>query len=104
MTTSKIALLSPEGLHKNPAYSQVAVIEGSHKNIYVGGQNAVDKDGNLVGKGDIEVQARQVLQNLEKAVQAGAALLKILSNGMCIYCRASLPKKLSKYSRALWAK
>ncbi|MCD6065611.1 MAG: endoribonuclease [Bacteroidetes bacterium] len=71
MNTNKIELLSPEGLHKNPAYSQVAVIEGNYRTIYIGGQNAVDKDGNIVGKGDIEAQARQVLQNLETAVQAG---------------------------------
>ncbi len=71
MTTNNIELLSPDGLHKNPAYSQVAVIEGNHKTIYIGGQNAVDKDGNVVGKGDIEAQAKQVLQNLETAVKAG---------------------------------
>lgn len=71
MNTNKIELLSPEGLHKNPAYSQVAIIEGNHRTIYIGGQNAVDKDGNLVGKGNIEAQARQVMQNLETAVQAG---------------------------------
>ena len=71
MNTNKIELLSPEGLHKNPAYSQVAVIEGDHRTIYTGGQNAVDKDGNIVGKGDLEAQAKQVLQNLETALQAG---------------------------------
>lgn len=68
---NKIELLSPEGLHKNPAYSQVAVIEGNCRTIYIGGQNAVDKDGNIVGKGDIETQAKQILQNLQTAVQAG---------------------------------
>ena len=71
MTTNKIELLSPEGLHKNPAYSQVAVIEGNYRTIYVGGQNAVDKEGNVVGKGDMEAQAKQVLQNLETALKAG---------------------------------
>jgi enamine deaminase RidA (YjgF/YER057c/UK114 family) len=68
---SKIELLSPEGLHKNPAYSQVAVVEGNNRTIYIGGQNAVDKDGKLVGKGDIEAQAKQILQNLQTAAQAG---------------------------------
>lgn len=71
MNTNKIDLLSPDGLHKNPAYSQVAVIEGNHRTIYVGGQNAVDKDGKLVGKGDLEAQAKQVLKNLKTAVEAG---------------------------------
>lgn len=68
---NKIELLSPEGLHKNPAFSQVAIVEGTYRTIYIGGQNAVDKDGSIVGKGDIETQAKQVLQNLETALKAG---------------------------------
>jgi enamine deaminase RidA (YjgF/YER057c/UK114 family) len=71
MNDNKIELLSPEGLHKNPAYSQVAVIEGNHRTIYIGGQNAVDENGNIVGKCDMEAQAKQVLQNLQTAVKAG---------------------------------
>ena len=71
MNTNKVELLNPDGLHKNPAYSQVAVVEGNYRTIYVGGQNAVDKDGKIVGKGDIEEQAKQVLHNLETALKAG---------------------------------
>lgn len=51
---SKIELLSAEGLHKNPAHSQVAMIESHIRIICIGGQNAVYKDGKLVGKGDIK--------------------------------------------------
>lgn len=65
-----VELLSPEGLHKNPAFSQVAIVEGNYRTIYIGGQNAVDKDGNITGKGDLEAQARQVLKNLEIALEA----------------------------------
>ncbi len=68
---NKVELLNPEGLHKNPAYSQVAVIKGNYRTIYIGGQNAVDKDGKLVGKGDMEAQAAQVLENIEIALQGG---------------------------------
>ena len=68
---TKIELLSPEGLHKNPAYSQLAIVEGNYRTIYIGGQNAVDKDGKVVGKGDIEMQAKQILHNLEIAIKAG---------------------------------
>lgn len=70
MSKMKVELLSPDGMHKNPAYSQVAIIEGNFRTIYIGGQNAVDKTGTLVGKGDIEAQAKQVLHNLELALQA----------------------------------
>ena len=33
--------LNPDGLMKNPAFSQAVAVTGPHKTIYVGGQNAV---------------------------------------------------------------
>jgi enamine deaminase RidA (YjgF/YER057c/UK114 family) len=41
--------LNPEGLHKNPAYSQAVVTTGNVKTVYVGGQNSVNVPGDLVG-------------------------------------------------------
>lgn len=73
--TTKVTLQSPEGLHKNPAFSQLATVEGSYKTVYIGGQDAVDTAGKIVGKGDIEAQAKQVLANIEVALQAGGASL-----------------------------
>jgi enamine deaminase RidA (YjgF/YER057c/UK114 family) len=67
--------LNPEGLHKNPAYSQVVVTTGSVKTVYVGGQNAVDVSGNVVGSGDIGIQAEQIFKNAETALAAGGARL-----------------------------
>ncbi len=51
--------LNPDGLHKNPAYSQAVVVNGNVKTVYVGGQNAVDAAGAVVGKGDIGAQTEQ---------------------------------------------
>jgi enamine deaminase RidA (YjgF/YER057c/UK114 family) len=67
--------LNPEGLHKNPAYSQAIVSTGNVKTVYVGGQNAVNVPGDLVGKRDIEAQAEQIFENLETALAAGGAKL-----------------------------
>jgi enamine deaminase RidA (YjgF/YER057c/UK114 family) len=67
--------LNPEGLHKNPAYSQAVVTTGDVKTVYVGGQNAVDASGEVVGKGDIEAQAEQIFKNLEIALVGGGAKL-----------------------------
>jgi enamine deaminase RidA (YjgF/YER057c/UK114 family) len=67
--------LNPKGLHKNPAYSQAVVTTGNVKTVYVGGQNAVDASGNVVGSGDIGVQAEQIFKNLETALAAGGARL-----------------------------
>jgi enamine deaminase RidA (YjgF/YER057c/UK114 family) len=68
--------LNPDGLHKNPAYSQAVVVAGNAKTIYVGGQNAVDASGQIVGKGDLEAQTEQVLRNVETALAAGGAKLE----------------------------
>jgi enamine deaminase RidA (YjgF/YER057c/UK114 family) len=68
--------LNPDGLHKNPAYSQAVVVTGNVKTVYVGGQNAVDVSGKIVGKGDIKAQTEQVLKNLETALAAGGAKLE----------------------------
>jgi hypothetical protein len=46
--------LNPDGLHKNPAYSWAIVVTGNVKTVHVGGQNAVDSSGEIVGKGDIK--------------------------------------------------
>ena len=70
-----IERLNPEGLHKNPAYSQAVVTTGNVKTVYVGGQNAVDVSGNVVGSGDIGIQAEQIFKNLETALAAGGARL-----------------------------
>ncbi len=72
----KVSYLNPEGLHRNPAYSQAVVVTGKARTVYVGGQNAVDASGKIVGKGDIRAQAEQVLKNLEIALASGGARLE----------------------------
>jgi enamine deaminase RidA (YjgF/YER057c/UK114 family) len=42
----------------------------------VGGQNAVDAGGNIVGAGDITAQTRQIFANLEAALAAAGAGLE----------------------------
>ncbi|GHO81356.1 enamine deaminase RidA [Ktedonobacter sp. SOSP1-85] len=68
-----IEFLNPEHLHKNPAFTQVVSVSGPAKTIYVGGQNAVDAQGNIIGKGDIKAQTQQVLANIREALAAAGA-------------------------------
>ncbi|GHP00571.1 enamine deaminase RidA [Reticulibacter mediterranei] len=68
-----IEYFNPEPLHKNPAFTQVISVSGPVKTVYVGGQNAVDAQGNIVGKGDIKAQVQQVLANLREALAAAGA-------------------------------
>lgn len=67
--------LNPEGMHANPAFSQAVTVEGPHKTIYIGGQNAVDPDGNIVGVGDLAAQTEQIFDNLETVLAASGATL-----------------------------
>jgi enamine deaminase RidA (YjgF/YER057c/UK114 family) len=75
-----IKLLRPEGLVPSRAFSHVAVVPPGATTIHVGGQNAVDAAGALVGGDDVAAQTRQVLANLQTALAAaGATLADVVS-------------------------
>lgn len=75
-STGSVQHINPEGMLKNPAFSQVITVTGAVKTVYVGGQDAVDGSGAIVGKGDIRAQAEQVFRNLETALAAAGAKLE----------------------------
>ena len=59
-------------------YSHVVVVQGK-KTIFVSGQLARDPRGEVVGKGDMGAQLRQVGENIKAALAAaGAALADIV--------------------------
>jgi enamine deaminase RidA (YjgF/YER057c/UK114 family) len=70
---TQIQLLRPEGLVVSPAFSHVAIVPPGATTIYIGGQNAVDHNGDLVGGDDVAVQTRQVMANLKTALAAAGA-------------------------------
>jgi enamine deaminase RidA (YjgF/YER057c/UK114 family) len=75
-----ITLLSPEGLVPSPAFSHVAVVPPGATTVYIGGQNAVDETGALVGGDDPAAQTRKVMANLVTALEgAGATLGDVVS-------------------------
>ncbi len=65
-------------------YSQV--VEGmGERLIFISGQVPEDRNGNLVGAGDIEAQVRQVFSNLEVALKnAGGGLQDIAKLGILV--------------------
>ena len=73
MTTGRVEHLNPEGLNRNPAFTNVVVVSGPVRTIYVGGQDAVTAEGEVVGKGDLAAQTEQVLVNLQTALAASGA-------------------------------
>jgi enamine deaminase RidA (YjgF/YER057c/UK114 family) len=64
--------INPDDLPTPQTYTQVVVATGS-KLVFVSGQEPEDIHGNLVGRGDLAVQARQVFGNLGRALGAAGA-------------------------------
>lgn len=56
-------------------YSNVVTVQGPTKTIYIGGQNAVNARGEIIGVGDIAAQSSQVMDNIEIALAAAGAKL-----------------------------
>lgn len=73
-----IKRINPASVHQNPAYSQAVMIPPGMATLVVGGQNAVDRDGNVVGIGDIGEQTRKALENLQACLAAANATLEDL--------------------------
>jgi reactive intermediate/imine deaminase len=69
LTASGKRFLSPQGLPPPFGYSHV-VDAPATRIVYVSGQVPLDAEGRLVGEGDLEAQARQVFENLTRAIEA----------------------------------
>jgi enamine deaminase RidA (YjgF/YER057c/UK114 family) len=67
--TPSITRINPPELGTPPGYSQVVDISAG-RIIFIAGQTAVDRDGNVVGKDDFAAQAAQVFRNLAIALEA----------------------------------
>lgn len=68
MSQLKVNHHNPEGLFHSNAYSQVVTVSGPGKTIYIGGQNAINAKGELVGSDDLFLQTKQVLKNIKQAL------------------------------------
>jgi len=72
MAASNIQYLNPPALSAPTGYTHVVQVHGG-RTVYIAGQVALDKSGNIVGKGDFAAQATQVFENLKSALAAGGA-------------------------------
>jgi len=72
----QVQYINPRSLHQNPAFTNVVTVQGPARTIYVGGQNAVDTSGAIVGKGDFKAQSEQIMKNIQAALAAGGAQLE----------------------------
>jgi enamine deaminase RidA (YjgF/YER057c/UK114 family) len=79
-TTPTIRRINPPELGTPPGYSQIVEVSPGRL-VFIAGQTARDRDGNVVGKNDFIAQADQVFENLTIALRASgctaASLVKL---------------------------
>lgn len=68
MSRLKVKHSNPEGLFSSRVFSQVVTVSGNAKTIYIGGQNAINSEGQLIGRDNFELQTKQVLENIKIAL------------------------------------
>ena len=86
--------LNPDELPKNPAFSNVAIVTGPHRTIYIGGQDAVNAQGEVIGKNDLGKQAIQILANFERPGKVERVCTGRAKPGTCI---SSIPASHGRY-------
>jgi len=70
---AQVKRTNPPALSAPTGYTHIVEVTGPNKTIYISGQIAFDKDGKLVGAGDMQAQAEQVFKNLDAALTAAGA-------------------------------
>jgi len=76
----QITRINPAELGTPPGYSQIVDVRASRL-VFIAGQAATDRDGNVIGKNEFSMQAEQVFRNLTTALTAAgctaASLIKL---------------------------
>jgi 2-iminobutanoate/2-iminopropanoate deaminase len=72
---SKSEVTTAQLARPNGHFSQATVIEARGKLVFISGMTARQPDGSIAGVGDIEVQTRQVCENVKAAVEAAGGTL-----------------------------
>jgi reactive intermediate/imine deaminase len=67
-----VKFMNPASMPPSAGYTHVVQAENC-RTLYISGQVPTDRNGNLVGGGDLALQTEQVFKNLEAALQAGGA-------------------------------
>jgi enamine deaminase RidA (YjgF/YER057c/UK114 family) len=85
-------LLIPDTMPKPVGYSQVGVVSGGTL-VFIAGQVALDRSGNVIGKDDFRAQAQQVFENLKSAVEvAGGTLNDVIKLNTYFLDSSHLPQ------------
>jgi enamine deaminase RidA (YjgF/YER057c/UK114 family) len=85
--------VNPDTLTKPAGYSHAMQVEGG-KTLYMAGQVAMDKSGQVVGRGDLVAQFRQVCENMRALVTArGGQMNDIVKLTMFVLSKADYKSK-----------
>lgn len=77
-------LINPPELPQPTGFTHGIVIKGGRL-LMLAGQDASDRNGNIVGPGDIVAQYEQVIRNLKAVVEhAGGSLPDIVKLNICV--------------------
>jgi len=69
--SADVKMFNPDTLGKPLGqYSHIARVKGAAELVFIAGQIATDKAGNLVGADDFDAQCAQVYRNIETALKA----------------------------------
>jgi enamine deaminase RidA (YjgF/YER057c/UK114 family) len=80
----KVRFINPTTLSKPPGYTHVVEVTRG-KTIYIAGQIALDRSGNIVGREDFRAQTEQVFENLKLALEAvGATFNNVIKLNMYV--------------------
>ncbi len=70
-----IEVVTPKGVHPATGYSHAVKMGGL---VFVAGQVALDREGNVVGRGDIAAQVKQVFANLAAVLEESGSGLDLV--------------------------
>jgi 2-iminobutanoate/2-iminopropanoate deaminase len=71
---------NPKGVWAPFGAFSMGVLQGAGQVVHLKGQVALDKDGRVVGKGDMQAQTRQVLANIQSVLASiGGRMQDIVS-------------------------
>lgn len=68
----QIRFLNPETMPSTFGYTQAVEVRNGRM-IYISGQLALNREGQLVGRGDLAAQTKQVFENIKAALEAADA-------------------------------
>ena len=98
----RVEHINPDDLPRNAAFTNVVVVSGAVKTVYIGGQDAVDASGAVVGRGDLAAQTEQVLANVRAALTAAGAALEHVVKWTLYLVHGQAPEPGFAVFRRVW--